>query len=201
MNDYKLIGKNFTPAKERKVFSHANYKCVVALYKEKYQGVARLDKKAIFHVFGSSLEDAEERLINLIENDSLLFEKEKFFCKVIFNGKEYLGIVELYSKEVFRTKGDSLQGTKEILEKHLEEKGEDLVHDHLSKAHQDFLKSKNIKNHKNIGITRSANSRPRTTHCFNCKQGLDNRYDHECNSCGWILCLCGACGCTFMQNQ
>lgn len=35
----------------------------------------------------------------------------------------------------------------------------------------------------------------RTAKCWNCHEPLDNAADLECNSCGWIVCSCGACGC------
>lgn len=35
----------------------------------------------------------------------------------------------------------------------------------------------------------------RITHCWACKRPLDNAFDVECNSCNWIVCACGACGC------
>lgn len=37
----------------------------------------------------------------------------------------------------------------------------------------------------------------RITHCYSCKQRLDNSIDIECVSCNWILCKCGACGCGY----
>lgn len=37
----------------------------------------------------------------------------------------------------------------------------------------------------------------RVTHCWSCKDGLDNAVDVECALCGWILCTCGACGCGY----
>lgn len=37
----------------------------------------------------------------------------------------------------------------------------------------------------------------RVTHCYNCKEELDNETDIECNVCGWIICSCGACGCGY----
>ena len=39
--------------------------------------------------------------------------------------------------------------------------------------------------------------RHRTTHCYACKESLDNSIDIECAACGWILCDCGACGCGY----
>jgi hypothetical protein len=40
--------------------------------------------------------------------------------------------------------------------------------------------------------------RRRETHCYACKDALDNTIQVECVSCGWILCNCGACGCTYL---
>src|SRR5690606_37080753 len=35
----------------------------------------------------------------------------------------------------------------------------------------------------------------RVSHCWSCKNPLDNQVDIECVECGWIICRCGACGC------
>ena len=40
-----------------------------------------------------------------------------------------------------------------------------------------------------------APSTPRMTHCWNCKKPLSNLISVECESCKWIICSCGACGC------
>ncbi|WP_256816043.1 hypothetical protein [Cytobacillus sp. Bac17] len=37
----------------------------------------------------------------------------------------------------------------------------------------------------------------RLTHCFDCKRELDSHHDIKCTSCRWLLCPCGACGCTY----
>ena len=37
----------------------------------------------------------------------------------------------------------------------------------------------------------------RIAHCWFCKGPLDNALDAECNTCRWILCQCGACGCGY----
>jgi hypothetical protein len=37
--------------------------------------------------------------------------------------------------------------------------------------------------------------RHRVTHCYSCKEPLDNQIDPTCDSCGWIQCACGSCGC------
>jgi len=34
----------------------------------------------------------------------------------------------------------------------------------------------------------------RSSHCWRCKNHVDNSYDKECNECKWIICRwCGAC--------
>ena len=45
------------------------------------------------------------------------------------------------------------------------------------------------------GLRKSKKRPLRVTHCWSCKGHLDNSVDVECNTCGWILCRCGACGC------
>lgn len=35
----------------------------------------------------------------------------------------------------------------------------------------------------------------RLTHCWSCHSALDSRIDIACNSCRWLICECGACGC------
>lgn len=49
---------------------------------------------------------------------------------------------------------------------------------------------------KNPGIRKSVRAKAhRITHCWACKESLDNNHDLECIGCGWIICECGACGC------
>lgn len=185
--------------KKRKVFKCGLYNCVVAFHGGKFQGVARLpDKGIIFRVAGVDLEDAEEKLIDLIKNNSLVFNKNHFYCIVALSESIYDGVIYLQEKEIHRTTSDSIQATKNILIKYIEENGESIIFNHLREAHQNLLRSRNVKNYKEIGITLSP-KRHRTANCFRCKSSLDNFHNHECNSCGWILCMCGACGCSYMK--
>jgi len=68
----------------------------------------------------------------------------------------------------------------------------------LEKKHRAFLESLNI-NYSGVSFV-TEGKHPRVTHCWNCKNPLDNSIDLECKSCGWILCSCGACGCGYKQN-
>ena len=57
-----------------------------------------------------------------------------------------------------------------------------------------------------VGVTylgvrpRSAPRKRRITHCYSCQEDLDNTIDIECAACGWILCLCSACGCGYQRS-
>jgi hypothetical protein len=49
------------------------------------------------------------------------------------------------------------------------------------------------------GLTSATGSRvrpPRSARCWFCKEPVDSTVDAECNGCGWIVCSCGACGCS-----
>lgn len=47
------------------------------------------------------------------------------------------------------------------------------------------------------GIRDGSSRTHRTTHCYECKQPLESSLHVECNSCNWLICYCGACGCGF----
>lgn len=61
-------------------------------------------------------------------------------------------------------------------------------------AHANFLRHRGLPDYgvrkKNPGKIH------RVTHCWSCKNPLDNKVDIECVECGWIVCTCGACGCS-----
>jgi hypothetical protein len=53
------------------------------------------------------------------------------------------------------------------------------------------------------GVREDAGSRSykhRRSHCWHCKKHLDTAVDMECVACGWMLCHCGACGCTYADR-
>lgn len=45
-----------------------------------------------------------------------------------------------------------------------------------------------------------AQSIQRHAHCWLCKKHLDTGVDVECVACSWMLCHCGACGCTYADR-
>jgi hypothetical protein len=64
----------------------------------------------------------------------------------------------------------------------------------IVEAHQRFLAGRGLP----PALTRLPTGRiHRVTHCYNCKNHLDNAVDVECEACDWIICRCGACGCGY----
>lgn len=66
-------------------------------------------------------------------------------------------------------------------------------HSIVENNHQKFL----LDHGKPDFGTQSTGRRPRETHCYSCKNYLDNDLYKECRACGWIICFCGACGCGY----
>ena len=128
-----------------------------------------------------------------------VFEFKNFSCIAAFWKGKYQGVARLQNEEVFRVIGIDLQDVENKLKEQIEQNGQKIFYDHLKKAHQAVLRSNNVENYREIGITLSANKNHRTAHCFRCKNKLDNHYNHECDACEWILCVCGACGCSYMK--
>jgi hypothetical protein len=60
--------------------------------------------------------------------------------------------------------------------------------------HKAYL-TKNKKHY--AGITEGSTKRHRVAHCYSCKENLDSSLHIECNSCTWLICYCGACGCGY----
>jgi hypothetical protein len=60
-------------------------------------------------------------------------------------------------------------------------------------AHANFLRKRGL---PVLGVRQKAKGKlHRVSHCWSCKNPLDNAVDIECVACGWIVCRCGACGC------
>jgi hypothetical protein len=63
----------------------------------------------------------------------------------------------------------------------------------MLEAHKHFLQSRNIEYQ---GV-RSTSKLHRVAYCWYCKGKLDSIINAECVACNWILCHCGACGCSY----
>lgn len=66
-------------------------------------------------------------------------------------------------------------------------------------AHRNFLRKRGLPEQQ-LRARQSA-KRSRATHCYSCRTKLDNSIDVECSQCGWIICVCGACGCGWVRRN
>jgi len=64
----------------------------------------------------------------------------------------------------------------------------------IKAKHAEYLKGGNKENLGTGSIQRK--HRVNNCHRYRCGRPVDNTYDIECASCGWIVCVrCGSCGC------
>ena len=100
--------------------------------------------------------------------------------------------------KLWRTKnGESfLQNEPHRLED--ERRRVDAAEERIRQAHRQKLIALGIDpaSVKSVAVTPRAH---RVTHCYNCKQHLDNKIFLECSACNWIICSCGACGCGYQH--
>lgn len=50
---------------------------------------------------------------------------------------------------------------------------------------------------KYVGVSENSKRSHRVTHCYACKAPLDSDLHIECQSCSWLICYCGTCGCGY----
>ena len=48
-----------------------------------------------------------------------------------------------------------------------------------------------------VGLTKTEGVQKRITNCYHCKRHLNSWDFALCKDCGWILCSCGACRCSW----
>ena len=71
--------------------------------------------------------------------------------------------------------------------------------DTITSKHQAFLAERTKPDE---GRTFAPSPRPRLSHCYHCKDPVDNQCDVECNACRWIVCSrCAACGCGYSEAK
>ena len=77
------------------------------------------------------------------------------------------------------------------LNEYINQKKNEIQFEFLKTIHNNYLEKKGL-SHRSI-VKRTLNSR-RISHCWECKNTVDNKFDYECESCRWIVCAsCGAC--------
>ena len=118
--------------------------------------------------------------------------------KKIFKNEEISKIEDFFTREE-KIKMDGLaELQRKELEKSRKKDLEDLEKKHkaIKERHRKFVESRGF-DYK--GSNHNPKKDVRETGCYNCKSSINNDFFEECNSCGWIICLCGACGCGYKQ--
>jgi hypothetical protein len=116
-------------------------------------------------------------------------EKDDAICKYMAWKKQY---AESFIEEVIERQESTKQ---KAIQKHKEQR-----------TIQKYKEQKAIQKHKEYlieigkpysGVNLKTTKVHRVTHCYSCKENLDSHFHIECNSCGWLICKCGACGCGY----
>lgn len=86
---------------------------------------------------------------------------------------------------------EAINNLKTKIKEYQDIKSIELEFQFLDLIHKNFLTSKGF---KQSTIQKSSGKFRRISHCWNCKETVDNQHDYECSSCKWIICSnCGAC--------
>ncbi len=99
-------------------------------------------------------------------------------------------------------KRDESRRRDEILKRDAQEKSETLQREAEIQArrqraivrHREYLERHGK---KYAGVSENSKRSHRVTHCYACKAPLDSDLHIECQSCSWLICYCGACGCGY----
>lgn len=152
--------------------------------------------------------DITRKHIKQLRNNELTqiyIAEYKHWSKI--NGSTWLAEQEPYYKsrkieddkqEQVRSKRKEEQLKYEILEAERASEAERIAQLTPAERHKERLERLGKEYH---GIRHAANRtiQRRVTHCYDCRQILDNSIDVECVACNWILCQCGACGCGYSK--
>ena len=188
---------------DRKITQYHGYEVVAAFWQGKYQSQVTHKKKALARFEGSDLDDAfSKALLFAIQEHrktipEILYYKNALlqvgFNNGFFTGQVKTGQNILFEEIDFRTEEDAFEQLKKFVDENLE-----TVHEEFLQRHRNYLSSKGV---ETIGKTAKEHNktvkRRRTSHCWACYHPVDNQVQHECTTCGWIICTCGTCGCGY----
>ena len=90
---------------------------------------------------------------------------------------------------------DELKNSKEDalskLNDYVNQRKNDILVEFLKTIHNNYLEKKGLSPRS---IVKTTINRRRISHCWECKNTVDNKVDYECETCRWIVCdNCGAC--------
>jgi hypothetical protein len=192
----------------RKQLTHKELIINAFHHQQDFKGTASLENRIVFKVDGGENIDAiVNQLKTLIDDNPKVIETAR-----TFDGRHNGAFIESYYKAGSFKATVSLN--QKILHEHEDFKdvqsatkyakawvddNESLILSLISEAHRNHLERYNV---GSIGVNNlvktSKSRRRRVSHCWRCKQTVDNQFQYECVLCGgWIICSCGACGCGY----
>ncbi|MFC1778130.1 hypothetical protein ACFL3I_12460 [Pseudomonadota bacterium] len=107
----------------------------------------------------------------------------KYWDHHIFKLSEIKTVLHRYKTQQFSAEDEILEITKAFQSE-------------LKEAHEFFLQERGL---GDCDLRPSRGSQ-RHVHCYSCEEELDNSVDLEGSNCGWIVCVCGACGCGYSKS-
>ena len=200
---------------ERKKMRYHGYILVAAFWQGKYQSQVTFNNKALARFEGSDLDDAFSKALHFARQEHQktlpIFHPQKQNTSVVdkvyyknasllvmfkngcFTGQVTTGQKILFQEDDFKTDEEAIERLRQFVDENSE-----TIHEEFLQRHSNYLSSKGIVTRGNTVKERNTNfKRRRTSYCWSCRHPVDNQVQHECTSCGWIICTCGTCGCGY----
>lgn len=164
-------------------------------------------------VFDKRMQHEDSRMVYLFNADTLrMSEHPKEFARsVLVTVRDADRSAAIAAYEEWHThkgatflKEDESRRRRAILERNAKEEAENL----RRAVEEEERRQETIARHKAYlekhgkkyaGVTESSMLH-RVTHCYACMKHLDSDVSIECNTCGWLICSCGACGCGYKND-
>ena len=151
-------------------------------------------------LFDREIVHEDSRMVYLFNADSLrMNEHPKAFSRAVLlsvQGADRAVAIAAYEKwyvengSTFLTKDESRR-RKAILERNAKEEAR---RQEVIARHNAYIEEHGK---RYMGVSETSKRSHRVTHCYACKNHLDSELNIECQSCNWLICYCGACGCGY----
>lgn len=173
--------------------------------------VGKRKDSAYLWVHDSIMFHDDPRMVYLFNTDSsVMKEYERDFARSLLatvRGADRDTAVAIYEKWYATNGEDFLHKDEPRRKKATEERNQrELIQEERRVARAEARQREAIEKHKQYltrhkieykGAVIVASKAHRATHCYACKDELDSQLHIQCQSCGWLICYCGACGCGY----
>jgi hypothetical protein len=138
-----------------------------------------------------------QNFLDFLNSNNLNYKGLKI--NLYYDDNKLIGRILLGKKEIYSQISEDNYQVLLVKFKEWIDNNEDEVKRVIREDHKIFLDKRGIEHSDLINISQKKNTnRIRYTHCWACKHPIDNNTSYyECDCCGWIICFCGACGCSY----